>query len=161
MWCIMFTSLLTYQHLCTILCILDHILIIAPTRFGVRRHHLQGAPVTCKLIGTHQMITGTCWPHATGPHFFTKNTQIWIIIRTFSLNCICSKTVGSLNNFSHRMQHSEFYQNIFPDMYVSYIVESLNHRCTTSRTRNTKNTFCPTRQYQEKQEQRYAPTKPQ
>jgi len=29
------------QHLCTILCLLDHILIISLTRFRVRRHHIQ------------------------------------------------------------------------------------------------------------------------
>jgi hypothetical protein len=113
MWCIMFMIVvvvvlhLTDQHLCTFRCILDHIFIIAPMRLGVRRHHLQGSPVTCKLLEAHQMTTSTRWPHATGPHFFTKNTQVWIIIKTFSLTCLCGKTVGSLSHFSHRRQHYE------------------------------------------------------
>jgi hypothetical protein len=105
MWCIMFISHLTAQHLCTFRCILDHILIITPARLDVGRPHLQVAPVSYKLLETHQMITSTRWPHATGPRI-SQRIQIWIIIKT-SLTCVCSKTVGRLDQFSHRMQHSE------------------------------------------------------
>jgi len=36
----MFISPFIDQHLRTILCVLDHILVIAPMRFGVLRHHV-------------------------------------------------------------------------------------------------------------------------
>jgi hypothetical protein len=50
--CIMFTSHFIDQHLRIILCAVDHVLIITPAHFGVRRRHLRGAlkMVTCWSI---------------------------------------------------------------------------------------------------------------
>jgi hypothetical protein len=70
--CIMFIEL----FLCIILCILDDILIISPMHFSVPWHHRQGAQFIFKFFETHQMITSTCWPHATRSHFFTQNIQL-------------------------------------------------------------------------------------
>ena len=54
--CIIFISPFTYQHLRTIQCVLDHILITAPTHFGVHWHHLQAVPFNCKFFNTSQHL---------------------------------------------------------------------------------------------------------
>jgi len=97
----MFIALLIDQHLRIILSILDDILIISPTRFSVRWHHQQGAQFNFKFSETHQMITSTCWPHAT------QNIQHLIIIKMSSLTYMSIEIAGSLNQFSHRLHHSE------------------------------------------------------
>jgi hypothetical protein len=107
MWCIIIILTLTDQHFCTFRCILDRILIIAATPFDVLLHHLP--PVNCKSLQTPQIITSTRWSHATGSNFCTKNPQLWIIIKSSSLTCMCNKVVAGLDQFSHRMQHSEYH----------------------------------------------------
>jgi len=47
-----FPSPFINQHSCTTLCILNHIPVTAPTRFGIRWHHLQGDLSKCKLFAT-------------------------------------------------------------------------------------------------------------
>jgi hypothetical protein len=83
--CIMFIALFIDQHLCIILCILDDILIISTKRFSVRWHHHQGGQFNFKFFETHQMITSTCWPHATRSHFFPQNIELLLIIKISSL----------------------------------------------------------------------------
>jgi hypothetical protein len=75
--CIMFIALFIDQHLCIILCILDDISIISPMRFGVCCHHCQGAQFNFMFSETHQMITSTCWPHATRSHFFLHRIGLY------------------------------------------------------------------------------------
>ena len=58
--CIMFTSHFIDQHLRIILCAVDHVLIITPAHFGVRRRHLRGA---LKMV--------TCWS-------IKGDTSVWI-----------------------------------------------------------------------------------
>ena len=54
------------QYLCTILYILDQILIAAPTRLGVHCHLLQEPRFTIKFFETHRMMASICWPLGKG-----------------------------------------------------------------------------------------------
>jgi len=58
--CIMFTSLFINQHLCTTICILNHKLVTAPTRYCVYWHHCQEALPNCRFFVTCLMIISTC-----------------------------------------------------------------------------------------------------
>ena len=78
----------TGQHLCTILCILDHILTIASTCFGDHWHHLQGVQFNCKFLETHQMIISTGWPLVTRSQFVTQHTQLVVIYNLVIIWCV-------------------------------------------------------------------------
>jgi hypothetical protein len=52
-----FLSPFINQHMCTTLCISNHISVTAPTCFGVCRHHHHGDQCHCKFFAIHQMIT--------------------------------------------------------------------------------------------------------
>ena len=75
----------------SVLCILDHILIIAPTCFGVQWQHLQGALFNCKFLETHQMFTRTLWPHTARSHalFNTGHTNFNKHQSLFIYVCVC------------------------------------------------------------------------
>jgi hypothetical protein len=57
--CITFILPYINQHLCTTLCIINHVLVTNLTRFGVYWHHLQGAQYNCIFVATRQMVTNT------------------------------------------------------------------------------------------------------
>ena len=58
-----------------LLCIFDQILIIAPTRFALHWHHLQGTPFKCKFFETHHI---TCSKQVT--------VIIWYVLKNLQLN---------------------------------------------------------------------------
>jgi len=47
-----FPSPFINQHSCTTLCILNHMSVACPTRFGVCWHHIQGDQSKCKFFAT-------------------------------------------------------------------------------------------------------------
>ena len=55
--CIIFVlSLFINQHLCTLLCILNHTLVTHPARFFQCWHRLQGGWSNCKFYATHPSL---------------------------------------------------------------------------------------------------------
>ena len=68
------------QKLCAILCILDRVLIIFPAHFGVHYTRFR-KPRETKVFETHQMVTSSCWQHATRWRFFVHTAHILIIIK--------------------------------------------------------------------------------
>ena len=75
------------QHLCTTLCLRNHLLVTTSMRFVLYRHHFQGdLPVNSSQ---HiQVIINACWPCVIRPQFFKHSWTALNIIEAPSIRHI-------------------------------------------------------------------------
>jgi hypothetical protein len=76
-----FVSPFINQHMCTTLCISNHIAVTDPTCFGVCRHHHQGDQYHCKFFAVHQMIMAhhrLCRPNILSATHEAVNRSLYI-----------------------------------------------------------------------------------
>ena len=71
-----FVSPFVNQHMCSTLCISNHISVTGPTRFGVCRHHRQGEQWHCKFFAIQQTIRAHCFLYISTHAHSPKHVRI-------------------------------------------------------------------------------------
>jgi hypothetical protein len=69
------------QHLCTTVCLRNHLLVTTSMRFVLYWHHFQGDFLPVNSSQHIQVIINTCWPLVIRPQFFKHSWTVLNIIK--------------------------------------------------------------------------------